>query len=203
MELIISDALGSTVKYGKNPKIKDCTRKVYADNTLPLQSGDHKYGEIITFNSLENDKYAIAIGINPAKGELIFFDKTNFNVAKEIKGIGTYRGYYLLNLYSILQSDTQKLGTYIKNNPDDVINNMQDTILKRLLDSDEDIFIFWGPKAVERKLITNPYLLKTIELLLSAKRNIFYSADVNGNFIHPSNKGFNTFLKLNNISSIL
>lgn len=200
----INKALGDTVSNHKKKKNKNCSRIVYSDCNLPLQNGKHKYGEIITFENSQKENYAIAIGLNPAKGECDCFDSTNRKIAEKIEGMKHYKGYILLNLYSVIQPNCTELCQYIKDNPWDTKNNMQEEIIKQILVSNNDIFIFWGIKAKEKRLLTNSYLLKLLENLLKANnRNIYYSADNQGDFVHPANKTFSQFDVLKNISTIL
>ena len=201
MDLIISKAFGDTKSNQKRKHNKDCTRIIFADSSLPLLDGMHKYAEKITFNGDLDKDYAIAIGLNPAKGEENSFDSTNRKVANDIQQ-KKYKGYLLLNLYSVIEPNCNKLCSYIKHNPKDMRNNLQDVVLKQVLDSNNDIFIFWGPNAKEKRLLTNPYLLKILEVLLATGRKIYYSSDANNNFVHPANKNFSNFQLLANMQTL-
>lgn len=201
MDLIISKAFGDTESNHKRKRNKDCTRIIYANSQLPLLDGNHKYAEKITFCGEFEKDYAIAIGLNPAKGEIESFDSTNKKVANDIKN-KKYKGYILYNLYSVVEPNCSRLCAYIKNNPKDMYNNLQEFLVKQMLNSNNDIFIFWGPKAKEKRLLTSPFLLKVIELLLKTGRAIYYSANNNNKFIHPANKNFKSFQRLNNIDTL-
>ena len=199
----INKAFGDTVSNSKKKKNKNCRRIVYSDCNLPLQNGGHKYAEVITFDNSKKENYAIAIGLNPAKGESDCFDLTNKKIAKKIEDKQNYKGYILLNLYSVIQPNCTELCKYIKDNPCDTKNNMQEEIIKQIINSNNDIYIFWGIKAKEKRLLTNPYLLKVLENLLNvSNRNIYYSADIKGSFVHPANKTFSDFCSLTNITMI-
>ena len=198
MDLIISKAFGDTESNHKRKRNKDCTRNIYTNSQLPLLDGNHKYAEKITFCGEFEKDYAIAIGLNPAKGEFESFDSTNKKVAKDIKN-NEYKGYILYNLYSVVEPNCSRLCAYIKNNPKDMYNNLQEFLVKKMFNSNNDIFIFWGPKAKEKRLLTSPFLLKVIELLLKTGRKIYYSADLNNNFVHPGDANFRGFQNLSNI----
>ena len=166
----------------------DCSRTIFTDkNNLPLNNGDHKIHEKITFNDVCNINFPLVIGLNPAKGDKDKFDLTNRYLAKYFKN-KVCGGYLLYNAYTVVQPNKSELIKYIKSNPDDIINNFQDTLVKIILSTTCDIYIFWGKKCSEKRLINNAVLIRLIKTLYSS-RKIYYSfkkTDKNKEFVHPA-----------------
>lgn len=164
----------------------------------------YKYGEIITFdNNSSSGNYALTIGLNPALINPQKFDATNRKVANYLRNCqNNYDGYILLNLYSVVTNNSSELCKHIKLNPMDLFNNIQNQVLNTMKNFTGDIYLFWGPNATKKRLLTNVEILSYIQQSLSIK-NYYYSADSNQKFVHPGDATFLGFLKLTSIQSIL
>ena len=190
--------VGDTVNNSINKKTKDCQRIILGD------PNNHKYAEIITFcNCSSSGNYALAIGLNPALMNPQRFDPTNRKIANYLKDCQkNYDGYVLLNLYATITNSSYTLCKHIKQNPMDLSNNMQDQVLNAMKIFSGDIYLFWGPNALKKRLLTNAEILFYIQQTLTTK-NYYYSTDLNQKFVHPGDPNFTGFDKLNSIQSIL
>lgn len=189
--------VGDTVSNRVNKKIKNCQRIIFGDRN------NYKYAEIITFcNCSSSGNYALAIGLNPALMNTQRFDSTNRKIANCLKGGQNYDGYVLLNLYAAITNSSDALCKYIIQNPMDLSNNLQNHVLNAMKIFSGDIYLFWGPNALQKRLLTNAEILFYIQQSLTTK-NYYYSTDKNQNFVHPGDKTFAGFNKLNSIQSIL
>ena len=189
--------LGDTISNNPKKINKNCERLIFHDSKFY-----YKYGEQITFTNSSNNEYALVIGLNPALLDLQRFDSTNRKIADKLNKSSRYKGYYLLNLYSFIAPDVNKLCTHILNDPLDCKNNMQNMVLEILQRFKGDIYLFWGPKVKSKRLITNIHIWEYIKATLHSK-NYFYSVDSTNNFVHPGNKSFVKFDKLTSLNSIL
>ena len=187
---------GDTISNHPAKRQKDCERLIFGSPP------SYKYAEVVSFTNCNNSgHYALAIGLNPALLNLHRFDSTNRKIAECFKRKG-YSGYILLNLYSAITKDVTGLCTHIKSDPMDTLNNMQNKVLDLLMLFEGDIYLFWGPNAKEKRLITNPHILCYIEQTLGIKK-YYYSADGQSKFVHPGCKAFHSFQKLKTIQDIL
>lgn len=193
----ITSGFGDTTSNNPRKKEKDCQRLTFHDSNLR-----YKYGEKITFTNSTSTEYALAIGLNPALLNKQRFDSTNQKIANELNKSGQYKGYYLLNLYSIIATDVNKLCTHISNAPLDCNNNMQNIVLEIIQRFEGDMYLFWGPKVKSKRLITNIHIWEYIKATLHSKK-YFYSVDSKNNFVHPGNKDFAGFNKLTSINLII
>ena len=196
--MVITSGLGDTKNNRPNKKSKNCQRVIYHDS-----KSFYKSGEKITFTEASTStEYALAIGLNPALLNTQRFDSTNKKIANELYQSGQYKGYYLLNLYSFIATDVNKLCARILNDPLDRKNNMQNMVLEIIQRFEGDIYLFWGPKVKSKRLITNIHIWEYIKATLHSK-NYFYSVDNKNNFVHPGNEKFVGFDKLTSFNSIL
>ena len=86
------------VKYLHEKRHANVEAKDYNYRTpLILASNNGKYAEKILFNSIGN-KFAVAIGYNPAMNSLTSIDKSNFLISNLLNS-DNYNGYYLFNIF--------------------------------------------------------------------------------------------------------
>lgn len=112
------------------------SRVLWADNE---EKPKYKYAEKITFKESQDGKYAICIGLNPAKARKEL-DTTNKRIIKLLKE--EYKGYWLLNMFPEITSNAKEIHLEEKENIEfcDKIN----TILMHEDFSDLDIVLFFG-----------------------------------------------------------
>ncbi len=203
--------------YGNNTRKKkkiltNCTRLIFCDNqNLPLTRFgtlkalqnvkiDHKFFEIIDFNNDKND-FALVIGCNPSKGSKNCFDSSNLKISKKLNS--NYRGYCLLNLYTVLTSSISKLKIYLRNKSNDYSNNFIEIILSLLFTlNGNNIYICWGKKALD-SLVLSSFAKNCFKSIDLTKNNFFYSSDKKSEFVHPSDSNFDSFKPLTNWDKVL
>lgn len=177
------DTRSTTRKINRN-----CKRTIITEsNALPLNNGNHKIHEKVLFTGRNGTNLPLVIGLNPAMGDKDKFDSTNMYLANYFNRNGR-DGYLLYNAYTVVQPNKSKLINYIKSNPDDFINDFQDELIKIILSTTCDVYIFWGKACSDKRLINNACFIRLIKSLYSS-RNIYYSIDKNDpnqKFVHPS-----------------
>lgn len=172
----------------------------FKNNSIPfisqrdiLDSNNEKYAEKILFNSIGN-KFAVAIGYNPAINSSTSIDKSNFLISNLLYN-QNYSGYYLFNIFpdvSVLKIN--------KNNSSypNYIEDVLDFLFAQTIITNLDLIIFWGSSA---------YVNKNIEKKLKTLNTKFSTYTIGTNAIihkHPGrNVCINTIkLNTNNLSSL-
>lgn len=160
---------------------KDCDRNIFCDSaTLPLQANvNHKYFEIVKFQNSTNADFAICIGLNPKWGRARQFDRSNQKLASWLKS--KYKGFLLLNMFSVVTNDISELEEYMRANPNDVQNDMRDIIAEVVKISKCDIYLFYGQNAF--KFVNANLSHALTQVFTTPTRNIFISEN-NGIFMH-------------------
>ncbi len=198
--------------YSKENINKDYARMVFSSKKLPLNDNDEKYAEIVIFDKNSDKPFAIAIGANPARGEVDIFDKTNFKIAQKLKATKKYKGYFLLNLYPFLTRSVKELNAHLNKITLDefrLLSTMQIYIHMFLKNNINDVFIFWGdkisgPSAKYKHLLPFNLKLYIINCVIAGSNRFYYSADIHGDIIHPCKNDFDHFelLSKKNITKI-
>lgn len=137
----------------------DVYRDLLVDNI-----SNFKYAEKVRFIGRQNQKYAIAVGYNPAMASLTTIDRTNRLIAYRLHYLG-YDGYYLLNLYPDVQTKKITKNTSLFPDYSDYVFNVLNHQPFQL-----DTFIFWGSSVYVdkslcfkiRSLIQNVYTIGVI-----------------------------------------
>jgi hypothetical protein len=123
----------------------DVSRDLLVDNIR-----NFKYAEKVSFIGRQNQRYAIAIGYNPAMASLTTIDRTNKLIAYRLHYLG-YDGYYLLNLYPDVQAQKVPKNMSLFPNYSNYVFNVINYRNFQL-----DTFIFWGSSVyVDKSLCLN------------------------------------------------
>ena len=130
----ISSGTGSFKTIAGNNR--SVTREILSDG------GNNKYAEKITFDGVNNQKFAIALGYNPSMCNSSCMDNTNKLICAHLYSKG-YSGYYLINLYSNVSSNK-------KFNNKTIFWRYLNDILSRFVNN---LFIFWGTTVYVNKNI--------------------------------------------------
>ena len=133
----------------------------FKNNSIPfisqrdiLDSNNEKYAEKILFNSTGN-KFAVAIGYNPAINSSTSIDKSNFLISNLLNS-HNYNEYYLFNIFPDVSVSKIK-----KNNSNypNYIEDALDFLFSQTATTNFDLIIFWGSsvyvnESIEKKLKT-------------------------------------------------
>lgn len=184
--MTVIKAVGASYTIDK-AKAKDCERCVSCDSLkLPLQEKtpykDHKYGEIVEFKNSTNQNFAICIGLNPKWGREKQFDRSNQKIAGWLKP--NYKGFVLLNMFSIVTKDMSDLCAYIASNAYDLQNDMRDVVAAIIQRTSYDIYLFYGENAYG---FVNANLANALSSAYQQGRKIFIS-EAGGRFVHVGSR---------------
>lgn len=119
---------------------RSVTREILSDG------GNNKYAEKITFDGVNNQKFAIALGYNPSMCNSSCMDNTNKLICAHLYSQG-YSGYYLINLYSNVSSNK-------KFNNKTIFWRYLNDILSRFVNN---LFIFGGTTVYVNKNIIDAF----------------------------------------------
>ena len=170
---------------------KSCTQKNF--NFLPtfkikirrqsIQNNQNKFIEKIVWSSVKNKNIAIAIGINPSKAIPSQLDKTNEFLTYLIYNSGKkYDGYFLMNLYSFIQTKSFKKSKH--SDQVEVIKNTINSFTLKRKNKNLDIIFFFGRSFYICK--------KQLNLLNSIKNaHFFATCDTNNLHCHPGRMSIN------------
>ena len=162
-----------TLEFSSSQVSKSChvSRNLWVDNkTTPK----YKYLEKVSFNGANDKKYAICIGLNPAKAE-INLDETNKRLVRLLKK--EYCGYYLFNIYPEITDNATQINLEDKENIS-FVSELKD-ILKEEIYKDLDVILFFG-----RTLIIPNEFVELIRQWIDDKKKIYLTSH-NGEFMHP------------------
>lgn len=147
------------------------SRTLWVDNkTTPK----YKYFEEVYFNGVSDKRYAICIGINPAKAESEL-DDTNKRLIKALNG--KYGGYCLFNVYPEITSECSSINKKDKENIE-FINKVKQFLTNHKYKK-WDIILFFGRTFYIPKLF-----VKLIKKWDKQRRKVYITCH-NNEFIHP------------------
>lgn len=137
-------------------------------NRQAIQNSSDKYIEEIKWGSGNN--MAVAIGLNPSQALPNNLDKTNELLVYMLYNLGQYDGFYLINLYSFIQTKG-----FQKYNQNDQIDIIVDTInsysqTNKLISI--DVYMFFGRSFyINSKQLNNLNRLKNVNVFTIGNSN--------------------------------
>ena len=104
-------------------------------------------------------------------GEVLAYNELAYSIT--IEDNGSYDSTKEKN--KLLNAEIADIITALEKNGDDIINNFQDALVKIILSTTCDIYIFWGKKCSDKRLINNAVLIRLIKTLYSSRKIAEYS----------------------------
>lgn len=126
----------------------------------------------------KNNGMASVILFNPSSADELKYDKTTMEIINYLISKNNYNGVFLLNLYSIIESDSKKI---IKDNKR-IEKKNNDRFMRFAFGKSSDIYVAWGSDK------DNKTRIGEIKKLIKSKGHMFVYKllDNNGNATHPS-----------------
>lgn len=126
----------------------------------------------------EGKGMASIIMFNPSYADALKYDKTSMKVINYLIDKKIYNGVYILNLYSIVESDSNKVTGQLKKAKKNRNNKFMEIALK----NSKDVFVAWGS---DKDNLTRIKEVKSI-IKNSGHYVIYQLLDKNNQPIHPS-----------------
>ena len=155
-------------------------------------NGSNKFYEIVDLNN-GMDEFIVCIGLNPKRIDPNAMDSSNVKLVKYCANQG-YGGYLLLNLYSYRTDNANDLSIHIINHHNK-IDDMRTVIADFIKRINNKIVLFYGHQGI--KFVDNN--LKNAFGKVNPKQ-VYYSAEANGDFCHISSIKFNGIRQKNSIN---
>lgn len=138
----------------------------------------HRYLLERIWSEDKNKGMASIIMFNPSYADELKYDKTSMVVMNYLIDKNKYNGVYILNLYSIIETDSAKVVKGLKK----AGNYNNNRFMKIAFKKSTDVFVAWGSDR------DNTTRIKEVKSMIksSGHKYINQLLDSNGNSTHPS-----------------
>lgn len=148
----------------------------------------------------KSKKKACVIMLNPSYADGLIGDQSSMYAMNEIvtrvdeDGNSIYGSMYLVNLFSIIETDSKNLKGISDNNK---FNENTDKYIKDAISKSHAIFIFWGVNTKREERVG-----RIKEMLIGYKGSIFRTIRTDGRAVHISRKPKDIDLKKIDVEEI-
>lgn len=138
----------------------------------------HRYLLERIWDNSEKKGMATIVMFNPSYADELKYDKTSMNVVNYLLDKEKYNGVYILNLYSIVETNGKNVTGRLKK----VGNDRSNRFMKIAFKNSKDIYVAWGSSKNNDKRIKE---VKNI-MRASGHNDIYQLLDKCGKATHPS-----------------